>query len=105
MVVIRMPDGSHQDYHVRRTSQGLRVLRPCASYEPVVMMADAGWEIVGVRTHAAKRLLKAAGLLSADLPLLPRPLRWRMARRYADSTGRGLPSRVAQTSPNDLHCQ
>jgi hypothetical protein len=24
---------------------------------------------------------------------------------YADSTGRGAPSRVAQTSPHDLHCQ
>jgi hypothetical protein len=44
-------------------------VRPCASYELVVMMAGAGWEIAGVRTQAAKRLLKAAGLFSADLPL------------------------------------
>jgi hypothetical protein len=87
MVVIRMPDGSNQDYHLRRTSQGLRLVRPCASYELVVMMAGAGWEIAGVRTQAAKRLLKAAGLFSADLPLLPRRTRWHIARRYADSTG------------------
>lgn len=69
------------------------------------MMADTGWEIVGVRTEAAKRLLKAAGLLSAALPLLPRRARWRTARRYADLTGRGAPSRVAQTSPHAVQRQ
>jgi hypothetical protein len=60
---------------------------------------------IGVRTEAAKRLLKAAGLLSADVPLLPRRARWRTARRYADSTDVGAPSRVAQTNPHAVQRQ
>ena len=74
MVVIRMPDGSIQDFHLRCVSQSLRLVRPCASYELAMMVADGRWEIVGVRTEAANRLLRRAGLLPA---VFARRQRWR----------------------------
>ena len=94
MVVIRLPDGSTQDYHLGRTPHGLRLVRPCASYELSVMLADAGWEIVGVRTEAAKRLLRSAGLL-VDTPLiLPCRTRWRTSfdRRGSAEAPQGFSS-------------
>jgi hypothetical protein len=77
MVVIRMPDGSTQEFHLRQTPHGLRLLRPSASYDLAAMMAEAEWTIVGVRTEAAKRLLRRVGLSAERLPLLPRHTRWR----------------------------
>jgi hypothetical protein len=74
VVVIRMPDGSIQDFHLRGVSESLRLVRPCASYELAMMVADGRWEIVGVRTEAAKRLLRRAGLLPA---VFARRQRWR----------------------------
>ena len=90
VVVIRMPDGSIQDFHLRCVSQSLRLVRPCASYELAMMVANGRWEIVGVRTEAAKRLLRRAGFLPAAFA---RRQRWRtsllasMTRVPTNATG------------------
>jgi hypothetical protein len=72
MVVVRLPDGSTQEFHLRQTPHGLRLLRPSASYDLAAMMAEAGWIVVGVRTEVAKRLLRRVGLATERLPTLPR---------------------------------
>ena len=63
MVMIRMPDGDTQDYHLRASRHGLRLVRACASYDLMAMIREGGWTIAGVRTRAAKRMLEKAGLL------------------------------------------
>jgi hypothetical protein len=65
-------DGSIQEYRLCRTREGLRFVRPFASYDLASMMREEGWRIIGVRTGLAKRLLTTAGRLPAAVPLLPR---------------------------------
>ena len=78
MVVIRTLDGATAEYRLRRTADRLRLELAFASYDLVTML-DAGWQIVGTKTHAAERLLGRAGLLTSDIERLPpaRRLRWR----------------------------
>ena len=79
MVVIRTPDGATAEYRLRRTQTGLRLELRCASYDLVTMVLEAGWQIVGTRTHVAERLLLRAGLLTSEIDRLPpsRRSRWR----------------------------
>jgi hypothetical protein len=74
MVVIEATDGSTREYQLRSDPQGLRLVGGCASYDLATMMREVGWQIVGIRSEAAKRLLAKAGLLSTTVPVLPR--RW-----------------------------
>ena len=77
MVVIRLPDGSTEDYQLCQTPEGLRLVGRGASYALTAMLSDAGWRIVGIRSESAKRLLKVAGLLTDSDAILPRRTRWR----------------------------
>ena len=80
MVVIRTPDGATAEYYLRRTKDGgLRLELGCSSYDLSAMMENAGWQIVGVRSFAAKRLLLHAGLLTQSVSELPQRARWRTA--------------------------
>ena len=79
MVVIETSPGSTQEYQLHSEPQGLRLVGRYASYDLATMMRDAGWQIVGVRSEAAERLLEKAGLLSAAVAVLPRsggPFEW-----------------------------
>lgn len=80
MVVIRTPDGATAEYRLRRTTNGLRLELRCVSYDLMTML-DAGWQIVGTRTHFAEHLLLRAGLLTSDIDRLPpsRRSRWHMS--------------------------
>jgi hypothetical protein len=81
-----MPDGHRQDYRLRASRDGLRVQGLCASYDLLAMVRDAGWRVVGARSHAAKRLLKKADLLH-NVEILPPPrLRWRTSLASASAT-------------------
>ena len=77
MVVIRLPDGSTEDYQLCQTPEGLRLVGRGASYALTAMLSDAGWRIVGIRSESAKRLLRVAGLLTDSVAILPRRTRWR----------------------------
>jgi hypothetical protein len=74
MVVMEAPDGSTREYQLHSGPQGVRLVGRCASYDLATMMREVGWQIVGVRSEAARRLLAKAGLLSVAVPVLP--LRW-----------------------------
>jgi hypothetical protein len=74
MVVMEAPDGSTREYQLHSGPQGLRLVGRCASYDLATMMREVGWQIVEVRSKAARRLLAKAGLLSVAVPVLPR--RW-----------------------------
>jgi hypothetical protein len=78
VVVIRTPNGDTAEYRVRRTAQGLRLELQTASYDLLAML-NAGWQIVGTKTHAAERLLRRAGMFTSDIDRLPpaRRFRWR----------------------------
>ena len=85
MVVIRTLTGATAEFRLRRTETGLRLeLGPSASYDLLTMLED-GWRIEGARTHATERLLRRAGLLTADIARLPpaRRVRWRRSLRKA----------------------
>jgi hypothetical protein len=85
MVVIEMPDGRIQDYHLRAARDGLRVEPAARSYDLMVMIREARWRIVGARSHAAKRLLKVAGLPN-DVEMLPPRIPWRTSLASASAT-------------------
>jgi hypothetical protein len=76
MVIIRTPDGATVEYRLRRAERRLRAELRCTSYDLATMVQDAGWQIVGVRTFIARRLLLHAGLLTSSVEQLPRS-RWR----------------------------
>ena len=97
MVVMRLPDGSTQEFHLRQTPHGLRLLRPSASYDLAAMMAEAGWIVIGVRTETAKRLLRRVGLSPERLPTLPQRRRWRTSLAEHGAT-RHRSNREASTS-------
>jgi hypothetical protein len=80
MVVIRTPDGATVEYRLRRTGRCLRAELQCTSYDLATMIQDAGWQIVGVRTFVARRLLLHAGLLTPSAEQLPLS-RWRTRRQ------------------------
>ena len=79
MVVIRTPNGATAEYRLRHAASGLRLEMPTASYDLLAML-NAGWEIVGTKTHAAERLLRRAGLLTSDIERLPPARRSRWCR-------------------------
>jgi hypothetical protein len=74
MVVMEAPDGSTREYQLHSGPLGLRLVGTCASYDLATMMREVGWQIVGVRSEAARHLLAKAGLRSVAVPVLPR--RW-----------------------------
>jgi hypothetical protein len=51
MVVMQTGDGSIQEYRLCRTREGLRLVRPSASYDLSLMMREEGWRILGVRAE------------------------------------------------------
>jgi hypothetical protein len=79
---------------LRRSSGSFRLVRSCA-----VMVGEAGWEVVGVPTEAAMRLLRNVGLLPLDAPLLARRRRW---RRSLSTTAKRVPAGALNVDPTYL---
>ena len=62
MVVMRLPDGTTCECLLRNTKYGLRLVRPCASYDLLTLVREAGWRIQAVKTSLdRKRLARAFG--------------------------------------------
>ena len=57
MVVMRLPDGTTCEYLLRKSKDGLRLVRPCASYDLLTLVRDAGWSIQEVKTNLERKLL------------------------------------------------
>jgi len=60
MVVMRLPDGTTCEYRLLQTKSGLRLLRPCASYDLLTLVRDAGWRIETAKTHLERKYLALA---------------------------------------------
>ena len=62
MVVMRLPNGTTCECLLRKTKYGLRLVRPCASYDLLALVREAGWRIEVVETDLErKRLARAFG--------------------------------------------
>jgi hypothetical protein len=62
MVVMKLPDGTTCEYLLQKTEDGLRLVRPYASYDLLTAVREAGWRIQEVKTDLErKRLVRAFG--------------------------------------------
>jgi hypothetical protein len=62
VVVMRLPNGTTCECLLRNTKYGLRLVRPCASYDLLALVREGGWRVEAVETDLErKRLARAFG--------------------------------------------
>ncbi len=87
-VVGRAANGETVESRLRHDARGLRLELSAGSYDLLAML-DEGWQIVGTKTYAAERLLRAPGCLPSAIDRLPRAHRchWRRSLRNEPDEG------------------